>query len=394
MFTVSQAAELIPILIQQITDASKRRETTRDLHLFSRDVMRALLCRSCTLSLRAVHAIQNGNIGMPVNDFKGVFEAFETAVEACVKLHVLAESDTSSNSFSAKFSREIMVLSLFGAISTDAHAVAGFSSPRRAKPSAISLARAIDCVYRHCQFLSLECTMCLRVGNDMCKLECGHRLCGDCAKAADRVCDGVISATPRKVLGQTMNPLTTCAIVCPDCSASRVKVPLDGPQKRLPLQFACLLRLRALKREADLVNFIHSSTSTAASDRAAGAEPSDALAALPRAAPHASVIRKRIQAIVDGGKDDLLNARSPFALPLLGHTMPLLVALLEACTAALEHAPDVCFVGDATVRAIFSYVNAPVIAAHHSGQKYFRATFPFRFFSHVFDIHSTCFHFR
>jgi hypothetical protein len=136
-----------------------------------------------------------------------------------------------------------------------------------------------------------------------------------------------------------------------------------------------MLRLRALKRETDLVNFIRSAASAALSNRSAGADLSESAAAQPCTATHASVIRRRIQAIVDGGKDDLLSVRSPLALPLLEHSLPLLVMLFEACNAALQHAPDVCFIGDNTVRAIFSYINSPVIAAHHSGWPHFWSAF-------------------
>jgi hypothetical protein len=374
---MSQAAESMPILIQQISDHSKRKESIRDMYLFARDVMRALLCRSCTMSLRAVRAIEGNAASATAKDVKMAAEAFDTAVEACVKLHI-AESDVSSNSSSSKFSREIMAMSLRGAVITDSAAAAGFSSPRRAKPSAASFYNAIDCVHRHCQFLSLECSMCMRVSTDttklemtkleMTKLECGHRLCSECIKGADKAVDGVVSATPRKALGQTMNHLTALAVLCPDCRVAREKVSLDGPQKRLPLQFACMLRLRALKREVELVNFIRSAASAALTSLSAGAKAAESSAALPCTANQAAIIRKRVQAIVEGGKDDLFNPRSSFTLQLLDHCLPLLVALLEACTAAVNHVPDVFFISDSTVRALFCYINAPAIALHHSGQ--------------------------
>ena len=365
---ISQAAESMPVLIQQISDHSKRKEAIRDMYLFARDVMRALLCRSCTLSLRAVRTIESNAASATAKDVKNAAEALDTAVEACVKLHILAESDVSSNSSSSKFSREIMAMSLRGAVITDSAAAAGFSSPRRAKPSAASFYNAIDCVHGHCQFLSLECSMCMRVSNDMTKLECGHRLCSECVKGADKAVDGVVSATPRKALGQTMNHLTTLAVLCPDCRVARDKVSLDGPQKRLPLQFACMLRLRALKREVELVNFIRSAASAALTSLSAGAKAAESSAALPCTANQAAIIRKRVQAIVEGGKDDLFNPRASFTLQLLDHCLPLLVALLEACTAAVDHVPDVYFISDSTVRALFCYINAPVIALHHSGQ--------------------------
>jgi hypothetical protein len=368
LIMTSQAAESMPILIQQISDHSKRKEAIRDMHLFARDVMRALLCRSCTLSLRAVRTIESNAASATAKDVKNAAEAFDTAVEACVKLHILAESDVSSNSSSSKFSREIMTMSLRGAVITDSAAAAGFSSPRKAKPSAASFYNAIDCVHRHCQFLSLECSMCMRVGNDMIKLECGHRLCSECVKGADKAVDGVVSATPRKALGQTMSHLTALAVLCPDCRVARGKVSLDGPQKRLPLQFACMLRLRALKREVELVNFIRSAASAALTNLSAGAKAAESSAALPCTANQAAIIRKRVQAIVEGGKDDLFNPRSSFTLQLLDHCLPLLVALLEACTAAVDHVPDVYFISDPTVRALFFYINAPAVALHHSGQ--------------------------
>jgi hypothetical protein len=133
-----------------------------------------------------------------------------------------------------------------------------------------------------------------------------------------------------------------------------------------------MLRLRALKRDVELVSFIRSA--------AAVAEPSSAL---PYSAAHAAIARKRIQAIVEGGKDDLLDPRSPFALQLLEHVAPQLLELLSVCNDVAGHAPDVYFVSEATVRAILAYINAPLIAACHTGRLITQAaSIAFKFKSH------------
>ena len=156
----------LPILRKHVLDQSNRKECS-NLLLF-REGMRALFCRACTLSLRAV---REGAPGLRKEEFK-------TAVQACASLYFHAESETSLNSPSAKFSSEILSICLDSAFRPGAIAASGLHSPRRPADRAPNY-DAINLVHDACQFLILECSFCLRVGDGVTQLTCGHRLCAD-----------------------------------------------------------------------------------------------------------------------------------------------------------------------------------------------------------------------
>jgi hypothetical protein len=83
----------------------------------------------------------------------------------------------------------------------------------------------------------------------------------------------------------------------------------------------------------------------------------------------ASLIRKRIYSIIDGGRGDLLNPRSPTAPQLFSLALPLLIQLFEGCNDAQEFASasGIPFICDSAIRIILSYLNSPDIASQRSG---------------------------
>lgn len=338
----------LPDMMKQVAIASGRSEAARDLN-FHREAMRSLLCRACTLSLRSVKsAIQNRPVAWPFNDFR-------MAVEACAKLHFFVESDYAPNCSSAKFASEILLIALRGGGLHDATAADILASPRRQKLSSTVVSGSIDCVHSFCEHISSECTMCLKVCDDVTELKCDHRLCDNCVKAADSVRDETIAATPFRPLGYSALDHSSAVLVkCPVCDKAVGKSAADMPRKRMPAPFASMVRLKALKRETELINHIVS---------AAAATPSSTISLA------AAVIRQRIQTLVDGGKDDLFNHRSQFGMVLFEHSLPDLVALLNACCDAHKSAqsPNVYFVSDSTVRSILTYVNSPAVAVRQAG---------------------------
>ncbi len=184
----------------------------------------------------------------------------------------------------------------------------------------------------------------------MTKLTCGHRLCGDCFKVADKCPPDAVSNTPGPSLNITQGIFIkiTCPVTaqCGEVGKASVEVPL----RRLPVQFASVLRLKALKREVECIERMGYTVTLA----------------------EAGVIRKRIQTIVDGGTEDLFNYRHSFVLRLSEHLQPLLEALFEVCNKYHRHSesPGVYFIDDATIRAILTYINSPVVLSHLSGQHF------------------------
>ena len=335
----------LPDMMKQVAIASGR----SDLN-FHREAMRSLLCRACTLSLRSVKSvIQSRSAAWPFNDFR-------MAVEACAKLHFLVETDNAPNCSSARFASEILLIALRGGGLPDATAADILASPRRQKLSSTVVSGSIDCVHSFCEHISSECTMCLRVCDDVMELKCDHRLCDNCVKAADSVRDETIAATPFRPLAYSALDHSSAVLVkCPVCDKGVGKAAADVPRRRMPTPFASMVRLKALKRETEFINCIVSA--------AAATSPSSGVFVA------ASVIRQRIQTLVDGGKDDLFNHRSQFGMLLFEHSLPELVALLSACCDAHKSAqsPNVYFVSDSTVRSILMYVNSPAIAVRHAG---------------------------
>ena len=312
----------------------------RDLSFFH-EVMRSMLCRSCLQSLRAFRCALQGPVPRIAH--------FQSAVKACVQLYFHAEPETFLNSSSTVFSAEIMRICVDGASRSEPSAV-GLSSPRKQ----ISLGKLphydlIEFVHESCQFLSSECSMCVKVGDGMTKLACGHRLCVDCYKIADKSVAAGSVATPGPSLNVTQQFLCITCPVTERCGAS-AKVAIEGAQKRLPVHFASLLRLKALKRETELITSIkldHSVTLSRAFD-----------------------IRRRIHSIVEGGKDDLFNPRSSYAPRLSGLLQHALEALFSICSEyhSTSQSSDLFFIDDVTIRVVLAYINSPAISSQHSGQ--------------------------
>jgi hypothetical protein len=333
-----QAAMDLPILKKQVMDQSNRKDISK-LHdgLLFREGMRALLCRACTLSLRAV---RDGDPRLRMAEF-------QTAVQACTSLYFQTEPQTFPNSPSAKFSSEILSICLDSTIRADAISSSGLSSPRRPASTVYRAPNydAINCVHDVCQFLALECSFCLKIGSRTIPLTCGHRLCADCYMVADKCVMNTVAVTPAPSLNATQFIPVTCPISEKCGGVGRASA--GGQQKRLPVHFAVLLRLKALKRETEIIQQM---------------QGLDTLA-------HASVIRKRIHSIVDGGKEDMFSHRPAFALRLSEHLLPQLEALFEACNRYHRHSeyPDLHLISDATIRSILSYINSPAIASHRSG---------------------------
>jgi hypothetical protein len=318
--------------------------SNRDLSFFH-EVMRSMLCRSCSQSLRAFRCALPSTVAR--------LALFQSAVKACVELYFHAEPETFLNSSSTIFSTEIMRICLDGAARSDP-SVLGLSSPRKQ----ISLLKQphydlIELVHDNCQFLSSECSMCVKVADGMTKLACGHRLCAECYKIADKSSATGAAATP--IPGPSLNVTAfTQHFICVTCPVSErcgasAKVPIEGSQKRLPVHFASLLRLKALKRETELIRSIKLENSATIS--------------------RACDIRRRIHSIVDGGKDDLFNPRSSFASRLSGHLQHELEALFSVCNEyhTTAQSSDLYFINDSTIRIVLGYVNSPAISSQHSG---------------------------